>query len=281
MSGDQTMDHANEPTKQQQPDPSMRAHEPEPAHEASGGAAAAILATPPPGEPPAPSSPAASESESIDQADATVQLAQGLRERLRAAGVEPLKAAAYHPDIVALALDRVVARQARSYVSNPTGLFLHILADPELAAALPKPSPQLQLPLAAAAAAENAEQNGPLKTTRWARSRDGGPALEVLEANPVRVQLAGGVAVPAWAWQRWEWFDEKPVDQVEHQVDEELPPAVPVDQKRQVDLARINTSVAIRGIDHFSVAASLKAAGLTLEDLEAYRATLHLQGGTP
>ena len=187
-------------------------------------------------------------------------LTPDLVERVQGLGFDVALAARYGPERLRWALDALEAARGRGPVPQPA-LWLgrtlqeHWGVPPEVV--------QRALPFAEAAAAAVRPPDG----TRWAREKATGVLFTVLDVNEVRVQLAGGVAVPAHHWAGWEWLEAPP--------DGWTPPTA-VEEAAEVAqraaLARVAAWAAVRPRTAAELGEKLAALGIAPEAWEAYRA---------
>lgn len=224
-----------------------------------------------PGEETAAASPPAGSLENEGNDSAITMLAPDVVDRARAIGLAPAKVNRYGSDRVRWVLDALAAAHARHPIGKPAGWVMQALRENW---ELPGAVAQHALPIATAAAAAAR----PPKGTCWARERGAAIALEVLDVNESRVQLAGGIAVPVHRWSGWEWFAEDPGAPADAREDAEMEDEglMPADSElapeKRADLARVSAWAMIRKRTPAELAAKLEAEGLPLDEWEVYQA---------
>lgn len=196
-------------------------------------------------------------------------------DRARAIGLVPAKVNRYGAERVRWVLDTLEAERARKVIGNPAGWAMKALAENW---ELPKAVQQRTLPLASTEVAAAMPPEG----TRWAREKDTHVVLEVLDMNETRIQLVGGVAIPAHRWGAWEWLADHPdhASDVEprHQAGEVVDD--PLTAEKRGALARVAAWATIRMRTEADLEAKLAVAGLTLAEWGAYKAlTTGLKAG--
>jgi hypothetical protein len=190
----------------------------------------------------------------------TPALTPDVVERATAIGLDLGLAARYGPDRVRWVLDALDAWRARNAVPQPAAWAARTLQEHW---GLPPEAVQRALPFAEAAASAARPPDG----TRWAREKATGALFTVTDVNDVRVQLAGGVAVPSHHWAGWEWLADSP----EGFAAAPAPAGDPAEDARRAALARMAAWVAVRTRSDGEVAAKLAALGLSMEEWRAYR----------
>lgn len=184
-------------------------------------------------------------------------LTPDLVERLRGIGFDLALASRYGAERVRWALDALDTAACRGPVGQPMAWVARTLQEHW---GVPREVVQRELPFAEAAAAACRPPEG----TRWAREKATGALFTVQDMNELRVQLAGGVAVPAHHWGGWEWLAEPPEGW--------LAPSGPevVEDPRRADLARMAAWVKVRTRTEREVGEKLASLGLTREEWDAY-----------
>ncbi len=180
-------------------------------------------------------------------------------DRVKTVGLDLDLAARYGPDRVRWALDALDAARVRGPVAQPMLWLARTLQEHW---GMPPEVVQRALPFAEAAAAAVRPPDG----TKWAREKASGALFTVLDVNDVRVQLAGGVAVPSHHWTGWEWLEAPPEGWVSP-----VPAEEPPDGARRAALARVAAWAALRPRTTGELAEKLAGLGLTVEDWEAYK----------
>lgn len=191
-------------------------------------------------------------------AGATAPLTPDVVERARQLGLDLALAARYGPDRVRWALDALDTARLRQAVPQPAAWLARTLQEHW---GLPPEVVQRALPFAEAQAAATRPPAG----TRWAREVATGALFTVLDVNDVRVQLAGGVAVPSHHWAGWEWLEAPPEGWSSPEQAVEAP-----DAAHRAALARVAAWMKVRMRTREELAAKLDALGLTPEDWAAY-----------
>ena len=190
----------------------------------------------------------------------TAPLTPDVLERVHALGLDPLLAARYGPDRVRWALDALDTARRRQAVPQPAAWLARTLHEHW---GLPPEVVQRALPFAEAAAAAARPPDG----TRWAREKATGALFTVLDVNDVRVQLAGGVAVPAHHWAGWEWLEAPPDGWAQAPAEADAAEAA-----HRAALARVAAWAAVRPRTAGELAGKLASLGLTAEDWAGYQA---------
>lgn len=192
-------------------------------------------------------------------------LTPDLVDRARAIGLGPAKVNRYGAERVRGVFDALEAERARKVIGNPAGWAMRALAENW---ELSKPDQQRVLPDRSI----EADAARPPEGTRWAREKDTHVVLEVLDMNETRVQLAGGVAIPAHRWGAWEWLADHP--DLGAQAESDLDASAMVDDPSAAEkrgaLARVAAWATIRVRTEPELEAKLAAAGLTVEEWGAY-----------
>lgn len=185
-------------------------------------------------------------------------LGPDLLSRVDELGIDPDFAGLYGPERLRWALESLHAAQRRGPVLSAAAWVEKTLEDH-----WGRPQAILQRPLPFAEAAARAA--APPAGTCWARERATGLLFAVLDADDLRVQLAGGVAVPSHLWAGWEWLVEPPegFDQ---------PQQTPSEDPRRVALGRMKAWVAAFHRNRAEVVAKLDSLGLSADEWEAYKA---------
>lgn len=212
--------------------------------------------------------PLADSLENASSDSAIALLAPDVVDRARAIGLSPAKVNRYGSDRVRWVLNALSAAHARHPIANPAGWVMQALRENwELPSAVVQHSTTITTATAICLP----------EGTRWAREAGAALAIEVLDVNESRVQLAGGIAVPAHRWSGWEWFAENPgapVDAGEdagiededlRSADSELAP------EKRTDFARVSAWAMIRKRTPAELAAKLEAEGLALGEWEVYQ----------
>lgn len=200
--------------------------------------------------------------------DMIALLTPDLVERARALGLQPAKVNRFGAARVRAVFDALEAERPRKAIGNPAGWAMRAL---EGQWALPGADEAGGRPDRMGAAPGN---RPPMGVAR-AREKSSGIELEVLDVNEVRVQLVGGVAVPAHRWDDWEWLAGQPA-QAPVDLDHHTTTAASdsSDAERRGVLARVAAWAAIRPRTAGEVEAKLTAAGVALDEWAAYRADL-------
>lgn len=190
-------------------------------------------------------------------------LTPDLVERLRVVGFDVLLAARYGAERVRWALDALDAAACRGPVGQPGAWLARTLQEHW---GLPREVVQRELPFAEAQAAACRPPEG----TRWAREKATGALFTVQDVNELRVQLAGGVAVPAHHWGAWEWLAEPPEGWVAPVVE------AAADGGRRADLARMAAWAKLRTRTEREIGEKLASLGISREEWDAWS---HAPGG--
>lgn len=272
------VDRENDPAQIGPPPRSNRApimisdqiHDHENQHDSAEIGAPVVVGEEPSTEESAAASPPASNIESEISETAIALLSPDVVDRARALGLAPAKVNRYGSDRVRCVLEALDAARARHPVGNPAGWVMQALRENwELSGAA------VQRDVVANASVAPAR---PPDGTRWARELGTSSALEVLDVNASRAQLAGGIAVPAYRWSGWEWFAENPgtpaatAEETEMEDEGLTPAASELAPEKRGDLARVLAWAMLRKPAPGGLAAKLEAEGLTLDEWEAYQA---------
>lgn len=181
--------------------------------------------------------------------------------RVRALGIAPAKVNRHGAERVRCVLAALAVERARRPIASPAGWAMKALAEgwelPDDGVTRSPSAAAMQLP----------------EGTRWARAKETGVELEVLDVNDVRVQLAGDVAVPVHRWSEWEWLVELPGQEpgAEVLVSELAPVGEAIAAGKREVLARVVAWASLKYRTPAELAVKLAAVGVTAEEFEAYR----------